>query len=187
MNFAQSRNIVRQLNLSGLFLICLALLLGGCQASKPKLSPEAKALEKQLLGDLKTLTPQLTGPVAQEDWSAVTSILQTAYENMSKEAKSVPELIVVLDRYGITQARFPSLEKGRFDFSNYAQAKKVFNEKTRVQAALYFKGTKIFVVLAPILQNNNLVGGVALAYPADALEKQWHVSEKEFMSLDLNQ
>jgi hypothetical protein len=186
MNFVPSRKTVRQLKLSGVFLICLALLLGGCQAPRPPLSPEAKALKKQLLGNLKKLTPQLIGPVAQEDWPAANSILETAYKNMQQEGKLVPEMIVVLDRNAITQARFPSPHERRYDFSNYAPAKKVFNEKSKVQAALYFKGTKIFVVIAPILQDNNLVGGVALAYPADALEKQWHVSEKEFMSLNLN-
>ena len=37
-----------------------------------------------------------------------------------------------------------------------------------------------------IFQNNNLVGALSLAFSADALEKQWHVSEKEFLSLNLN-
>ncbi|MEJ2071181.1 MAG: hypothetical protein P8X65_13115 [Syntrophobacterales bacterium] len=115
------------------------------------------------------------------------SILQTAYKNMQEEGKSAPEIIVILDRSAITQARFPAPDKKRFDFSNYAPAKKVFNEKRTVQSVLYFKGTKIFVVIAPLLQNNNLVGGVALAFPADAVEKQWRVSEKEFTSMDLNQ
>ncbi len=187
MDIPPSVKTVRQLSLSGWFLICLAVLLGGCQASKPQLGPEAQALKTQLLGDLNKLTSQLVEPVAQEDWPAVEPILQTAYENMPKEAKLVPERIIVLDRNGITQARFPSVDVGQFDFSNYTPAKTVFNEKKKVQAALYFKGTKIFVVIAPLLQNNNLVGAVALAFPAAALEKQWHVSEKEFLSLDLNQ
>jgi len=187
MNFAQSRKTIRQLKLSSVFLLSLSLLLGGCQAPKISLSPEAKALKKQLLGDLNKLTPQLMEPAARQDWPAVEAIMQAAYKDMEKEAKLVPEMIVILDRNGITQGRAPSLGKRRFDFSNYAPAKKVFTEKTRVQAVLYFKETKIFVVIAPLLQNNNLVGALSLAFSADALEKQWHVSEKEFLSLNLNE
>jgi len=170
-----------------LFLICLALLLGGCQAPKPSLSPKAQALKKQLLGDLNKLTPQLTEPVAQEDWPAVEAILKTAYENMSKEAKLAPEMLVVLDRDGITQVRFPSPDESRFDFSNYTQTKTVFNKKRTDQAALYLKGAKIFVVIAPLLQKDTIIGAVSLAFFADTLEKNWQVSEQEFLSMNLNQ
>jgi hypothetical protein len=187
MNFAHARKNVRPLSPSGLFLICLALLLGGCQASKPSLSPEAQALKTKLLGELDKLTPKLTEPVAQQDWPAAEAILQTAFNNMHQEAKLVPETIVALDRNAIIRVRFPSKEQTRFDFSNYTLAKTVFKEKKKVQGKLYLEGMKIFVVLAPLLQKNDLVGGVALAFPADALEKQWHVSEQEFLSINLNQ
>lgn len=187
MNSAYLGKTVRQLSLSGLFLICLAVLLGGCQAPQPPLSPEAQALKTQVLGELEKLTPQLMEPVARQDWPAVEAILQAAYKNMQKEAKLVPEMIVVLDRNGITRARGPSLGERHLDFSNYAPAKVVFTKKRKTQATLYLKGTRILVVLAPILQKDNVIGAVTLSFPAGALEKQWHVSEKEFLSLDLNQ
>jgi hypothetical protein len=186
MDIPPSVKTVRQLGLPGLFLICLAVLLGGCQVSKPPLGPEAQALKTQLLGDLDKLTSQLVEPAAREDWPAVELLLQTAYENMQKEAKLVPKMIVVLDRNSITRVRFPSSDVGQFDFSNYAQAKTTFNKKRKDQAIFYLKGTKIYIVLAPLLQKNNVIGAVALSFLAAALEKQWHVSEKEFLSIDLN-
>lgn len=188
MNFPRSRKTARPLILSGLFLSCLALLLGGCQASKPSLSPEAQALKTKLLGELDKLTPKLTEPVAQQDWPAAETILQTAYQNMHQEAKLVPEAIVVLDRNAITRVRFPAKkEQRRFDFSRYTPARTVFNEKKKVQAQLYLEGVKIFVVIAPILQKANIIGAVALVFPANEMEKNWHVSEETFLSINLNQ
>jgi hypothetical protein len=171
----------------GVLLLCLAVILGGCGTKEPALSPQAQALKKDLVGMLDNLTAQLLEPVSQQDWSAVGHILPTAYGNMQKQATLAPERIVVLDRDGITQARFPSEGEGTFDFSNYTPARIVFREKRTVQATLYFQGKKIFVVLAPLLQKKNLVGAVTLAFPADALERQWNISENQFLSMDLKQ
>lgn len=187
MNIARLGKTVRQLGLSGLFLICLAVLLGGCQAPKPPLSPEAQALKTELRGETDKLVTQLIEPVSKQDWAAVEPILQTTYSNMEDKGKLVPKVIVVLDSNGITQVRFPPADIGHYDFSNYTPAQIVFQEKRKVQATLYFKGIKIFMVLAPLLQQDTVMGAVALIFPANTLEKQWHVSEKEFLSLDLNQ
>jgi len=187
MDIPPSGKTVRQLDLLSLFLICLALLLGGCQAPKPPLSPEAQALKTELRGETDKLVTQLIEPVSKQDWAAVQPILQTTYTNMENKGKLAPKVIVVLDQKGITQVRFPLAEVRHHDFSNYTLAKIVFQEKRKVQATLYFQGIKIFMVLAPLLQKDNVMGAVALIFPADALEKQWRVSEKEFLSLDLNQ
>lgn len=168
-------------------LACLAVILIGCQAQKPPLSKEAQALKKKLLGEIDKLTTQLVGPVSKQDWEAVKLILQTTYENMQKEATLVPEMIVVLDRNSISRVRVPSTEERHFDFSNYTQAKTVFNEKKKVQATLYFKGMKIYVFLAPLLHNSKVLGAVSITFSENELEKKWGISEKEFLSIDFNQ
>ena len=187
MSVANLGKTIRKLSLSGFFLSCLAVLLVGCQASKPSLSPEAQTLKTELRGETDKLVTQLIEPVSKQDWAAVEPILQTTYSNMEDKGKLVPKVIVVLDSNGITQGRFPPADIGHYDFSNYTPAQIVFKEKRKVQATLYFKGIKVFMVLAPLLQNDNVIGAVALIFPADAVEKQWHVSEKEFLSIDLNQ
>lgn len=170
----------------GVFLICLALILGGCRAQEPPLSPEARALKKELLGKIQTLTTQLIEPVSNQDWDAVKPILQTAYENMEKEAKLLPLMIAVLDRNGITRARVPSEVERHFDFSRYKPARVAFEKKRKTQALLYLGEQKIFLLLVPLLQNNKVLGAVTLSYSKNELQKQWNVSQEEFLSLDFN-
>lgn len=178
---------VKGARIGGVLLICLGVILGGCGSPEPRLSPAAQALKTEVLGEINYLTEQLVPPVANRDWEAVKPVLQASYENVTGEGKPVPWQIVVLDANGISRVRFPSELEGHFDFSNYKPAKTVFNKKKKVQAALYLKGAKIFIVLAPLLQKDKVLGAVALAFSAGELQKTWQVSEEEFLSLDLNQ
>src|SRR3974390_1145279 len=88
-------------------VICLAVLLAGCQSKGPPLSKEAQAVKKVLLEEMNKLTTALREPVARQDWPAVEPILQTFQEEMKKRGQAVPSALLVLDRNGISQVRFP--------------------------------------------------------------------------------
>lgn len=171
--------------LQGVLLICLAVVLLGCRTQQPPLSPEAQALKQELLGEIQTLTTQVIEPVSRQDWDAVKPILQTTYEKMKKQARLLPLMLMVLDRDGITRVRVPSEVERHFDFSRYKPARVAFEKKRKTQALLYLGEEKIFLVLAPLLQNNKVLGAVALSYSKNELQ-QWQVSEEEFLRLDLN-
>ena len=167
-------------------VICLAVILGGCGAPKPMLSKKAQVLKKELLGEIQNLTPQLIDPVSKQDWEAVKPILQASYETMQKAGKLAPQTIVLMDQNGIVHERFPPSKESHFDFSNYAPVKTMFAEKRKVQTTLYLKGTKIYVILTPLLKENEVLGGLAMVFLESEIEK-WKVSEKEFLDINFNE
>jgi hypothetical protein len=167
-------------------IICLAVVLGGCQSKGPSLSREAQVVKKELLAEMNKLTTALTEPVAKQDWEAVGTILQTSSAEMKKSGQVVPAILVVLDQNGITQGRFPPRKVGQMDFMNYEPTQIVFNEKRKTQAMVYLGGSKVFVFLAPVLKNDQVIGAVAMGFPEEELQR-WKVSENEFLGIDFNQ
>lgn len=165
-------------------VICLAVVLPGCGKKEIPLSKAAQACKENLLKEMAILTRTLAEPVARQDWSAAQSVLQDSYERIVKEGKFVPFRIVALDRYGNNQASFPKAE-GRYNFSTYEPAKRVYNQKRKTQALLYLKEKKIFTVIAPLLRQAQVTGAVVMGFWEDELQK-WKVSEKEFMGMDFN-
>ena len=167
-------------------VVCLAVLLGGCQSKGPPLSPEAQAVKKELLGEMGKLTTALAEPVARQDWEAVHPILQASYEEMKKSGKVVESYLAVLDGNGVMQDRFPAKKIEHPDFRNYKSVKIVLNEKRKAQEMLYLGGAKIFILMAPVLKNDQVIGAVAMGFPEEELQR-WKVPEKEFLSIDFNQ
>jgi hypothetical protein len=165
--------------------VCVAVILGGCQSKEVPLSKAAQAVKQGLLGEMARLRTPLAEPVAKQDWQAVIAILQTSYEKMEKEGKFIPARIVVLDRNGVTQVRYPPVKGGPLDFSNYEQVKTVFAKKQKIQAMLYLEGKKVFLLIAPLLQPGQVAGAVVMGFPEEELQR-WEVPEKEFLSIDFN-
>ena len=167
-------------------VICLAVVVGGCQSKEPSLSKAALSVKEGLLGEMGKLTAALAEPAGKRDWLAAEPILKASYEEMKKTGKFVPMGIVVLDRDGVTQDRFPPVKRAQMDFSNYAPAKSVLEEKKKTAAMLYLEGAKIFIFMAPLLHQDQVTGAVALGFPEGELQK-WRVSEKEILGIDFNQ
>jgi hypothetical protein len=167
-------------------VICLAVMLGGCQSKEIPLSKAAQACKQGLLGEMNMLTTALAGPVAKQEWEAAIPILQTSFEKLEKEGKFIPVRVVVLDRDSITQGAFPPRKGGPLDFSKYEPARIVFAQKRKTQAMLYLEGKKIFIFMAPLLQQDQVIGAVTMGFPEGELQK-WKVTEKEFLSIDFNQ
>jgi hypothetical protein len=167
-------------------VVCLAMILGGCGKKEVPLSKAAQTCRKSLLAEMKMLTTALTGPVAKQDWGSVQTILQTSLEKLQKAGMYAPDRIGVMDRDGITQGMFPPRKIASMDFSNYQPARTVYEQKRITQAMLYLEGNKIFILIAPLLQKDQLTGAVAMIFPDESLQK-WQVSEKEFLGIDFNQ
>jgi hypothetical protein len=155
----------------------LAVMLAGCQSQGPSLGKAA---------EMNKLIAALTEPAAQENWQAVQPILQAAYEEMQKKGKVVPAALLVMDKNGIAQDRFPPKNVGKMDFMSYEPAKTVYQNKKKAQAMFYLGGAKIFVLIAPILQGDQVAGALVMGFPDEEL-KRWQVSEKDFLSIDFNQ
>ncbi|MFZ2086949.1 MAG: hypothetical protein WAU47_00105, partial [Desulfobaccales bacterium] len=167
-------------------LMGLAVVFGGCQAKEVPLSQEAQGLKKDMLGELDKLTAAVLTPAARQDWQALNPIVQTFYEEMVKAGKVLPFRIGVLDRDGVARGMFPPAKEQGLDFSGYATTKTVFNEKKKAQTALHLGEKKIFAVVSPLLEKNQVIGAVALVFIEEELQKTWKVSEKEFLVIDFN-
>jgi hypothetical protein len=167
-------------------VICLAVILGGCQSKETPLSKQAQAVRQELLGEMTQLSGALAEPVAKQEWQALGPILQSSYQEMKKQGRLVPIRIVVLDRDGLIQDRFPPTSQEKLDFSKYEPTKIVFGQKRKTQARLYLEGKKIFIVMAPLLQQDQVTGAVVMGFSEEELQK-WQVPEKEFLSIDFNQ
>jgi hypothetical protein len=166
-------------------VICLAMILGGCSKKEVPLSKAAETCKKSLLAEMNMLTASLTGPASQQDWGTVKTILQTSFGKMQKEGMFAPDRIGVLDRDGITQGVFPLRGIGKMDFRNYQPAQIVYEQKKITQTMLYLEGNKIFVLIAPLLQKDQVSGAAVMIFPEESLKK-WHVPEKEFLSINFN-
>ena len=178
--------IARSVHPWACLIIMFALMAAGCSKAAP-LSKNAAALKKELLSDMNILTAALSEPVAKQDWQAVESILPAKVAELKKRGDVAPASIVVVDKNAISQARFPAGEHRQgLDFMNYQPAQVVFREKKKTQAQLFIGDKKIFVFIAPILQQDQVIGAVAMGFPEEAL-KIWKVSEQEFLNIDFNQ
>jgi hypothetical protein len=167
-------------------LMGLAMVLGGCQAKEVPLSTEAQVLKKDLLGELGKLTAAVLTPAARQDWQAVNSIVQTFYEEMVKAGKGLPFRIGVLDREGVARGGFPPVKEQGLDFSGYATTRTVFTEKKKAQTVLHLGDKKLFVVMSPLLDKDQVKGAAALVFTEEELQKTWKVPEKEFLRIDFN-
>jgi len=179
---------VKRAQIGVVFLICAVVAAGGCSAPQPPPSPQARAFQQQVLQQINNLTEKLTGSLsAGQDWESLKPILQAGYKEMKKQGKPVPQEIVVLDREGITRVRVPSESTRHYDFSQYKPARTALKKKRKGQAILYLKGSKIFIILAPLLQKDKVLGAVALSFSEEEMQKKWQISAEEFLNLDFNQ
>ncbi len=158
-------------------VICLAVMAAGCQSQGPSLSKAAQDVKKELLAEMNKLNAAVAEPASQENWQAVEPILQASFEEMQKQGKVVPAALLVLDRNGIAQDRFPPRNVVQLNFMSYEPAQTVFQEKKKAQAMLYLGGAKIFVLISPILKNDQVAGAVAMGFPEEELNR-WKVSER---------
>jgi len=166
-------------------VICLAVFPGGCQKKEIPLSKTAQTCKAEMLGEMNMLTAALTGPVAQQDWRAAESISQSSFDKLKKAGKLMPFRVGVMDQNAIAQVMVPPRQGEALDFRNYAPARMVYEQKKMAQAVLYLEGHKIFVLVAPLLRQNQVTGAVVLVFPEEEIQK-CHLSDQEFMSIDFN-
>jgi len=166
--------------------VCLAIVLGGCSPKEVPLSQAARTCKQNLLAEMHLLIASLAGAVAHQDWGAVQTILQTSFEKMQKNGRFAPDRIGVLDRDGVAQGVFPPRNTRSLDFRNYQPARTVYQQKKIAQTILYLEGNKIFVLIAPLLQDKEVMGAAVMIFSDESLQK-WRVTEKEFLSINFNQ
>ena len=73
------------------------------------------------------------------------------------------------------------------DFSSYDVVIKAINSKKIQQQRLFLQdGAKLYLVCAPLIREDTLIGLVAIAISSTDAQQKWGLKEKEFLALDFN-
>jgi len=188
------RNIVRSSlfgNKGHLWPVLLAgvvILFFGCQAREAPLSPGAATFKQEIKSCFDNLTAALIEPVTKNDVAGITAALEKVESPAAKLCRLCPFEIGVLKPTGETLAAYPAKGDGKAkNFSSYDLViKAVKTQKVQQQQFFLQNGSKLYLICAPLLRDNTLIGLVVIAVGSEDAEKRWGLKEKEFLGLDFN-
>ncbi len=152
------------------------------------MSPGAASFKQELKSCFDKLVPNLIAPVAKKDVSAITAALEKAESPAVKLCRLCPFEIGVLNPSGETLAIFPCTGDGKTkNFSSYDLIIKATKTKKIQQQRFYLQdGSQLYIVCAPLIQQETVIGLVVVAISSKDAEQRWGLKEKEFLALDFN-
>ncbi len=178
-------------NLLTLPRLFLALLLvpfavGGCAVPPPP-SPEAEAFRLEIKGILTKLQQSLAAPTAQRDIAAIDKILATTAGTSPGICLDCPYRSGVLDDSGVLLTTYPKAGIVGMNFSSFGHFSETIQRRRITQRPVYLPDrSKMYFINAPLVHDRQVVGAVVLALTPADLERKWHLSEAEFLALNLN-
>jgi len=187
-NFLRSSFFGDQGRIWTVFLASAVILLFGCQSREAPLSPGAAAFKKELQDCLANLNTSLKEPVAKRDLAGIRAALEKAESPAVKLCRLCPFEVGVTDASGATLAAYAVKGDGKGkDYSQYDLVIKTINSK-KIQQQRFFLpgGSELYLVCAPLIRQDKLIGLVAIAISAEEASKRWGLMEKEFLALDFN-
>jgi hypothetical protein len=177
-----------QARLWPVLLMSAVILLSGCQAREASLSPGAATFKQEIKSCLTNLVVTLMEPVAKRDLAGIRVALEKAESPAVKLCRLCPFEIGVTDPSGATLASYPFKGDGKGkDYSKYDLVIKTINSK-KIQQQRFFLpgGSVLYLVCAPLIRQEELLGLVAIAISSEEASKRWGLTEKEFLALDFN-
>jgi hypothetical protein len=169
-------------------LLSAVILLFGCQAREAPLSPGAATFKQELKSCITNLSAALMEPVAKLDLAGIRAALEKAESPAVKLCRLCPFEIGVTDPSGATLAAYPGKGDGKGkDYSQYDLVIKTINSK-KIQQQRFFLpgGSELYLVCAPLIRQDKLIGLVAIAISSEEASKRWGLKEKEFLAIDFN-
>jgi len=187
-NFLRSSFGGDQGHLWPVLLAGAVILFFGCQAREAPLSPGAATFKQELKSCLDSLSANLMEPVARKDVAGITAALQNVESPAVKLCRLCPFELGVLNPVGETLAQYPVKGDGKTkDFSSYELVKKAISSKKVQQQGLFLPdSSKLYLICAPLIREDKLVGLVAIAISSKDAEQRWGLTEKEFLGMDFN-
>jgi hypothetical protein len=166
-----------------LLLVCAVLLLFACQ-SRP-LSPAA-SFKKDVKSILDKLCTTLVEPVFKGDVPGIESALSEIEPQFAKMCRMCPFQVGVLNQHGQILVVHPPPERTN-NFSSYDLVIKVISSKMIQQQKFFLQdGPELYVICAPILRQDKVIGLIGIAISAEEAKSKWGLTEKEFMALNFN-
>lgn len=187
MGLGNSAIAVPRSVLTGFFLLAL-MIFPGCTPKEPPNSDAAISFKKEALNTIGYLSPLLADPLSRDDIAGVTKAAKAGLSGKSAINPSLDFRFVVLDKNGVEIAGSGTDQKGeKFNFSNYRVVDEPLNKQKMAQARLYVQGgEKIFVIGSPLVFEKNIVGVLVIGLTMEEVQREWGVSEEEFLLIDFN-
>jgi hypothetical protein len=187
-NFLRGSFFGNQGRLWTAFLASAVILLFGCQAREAPLSPGAATFKQELKDCITNLSAALLEPVAKRDLAGIKLALEKAESPAVKLCRLCPFEIGVTDASGETLAAYPV--KGDGTGKNYSQydlvIKTIHSKKIQQQRFFLPDGSELYLICAPLIRQDKLIGLVAIAISSVEAQKRWDLTEKEFLALNFN-
>jgi hypothetical protein len=173
---------------SWLILVVAATLLLGCQAKPAPLSPAAASFKHEIKSCLDNLSTTLMEPVAKKDVAAISAALEKVESPAVKLCRLCPFQVGVLNQSGEALATYPPRSgNGMKNYSSYDLVTKAINSK-KIQQRMFFlqNGSELYIICAPLVRGNKVIGLIAIAINSKEAEKRWGFQGKDFQGLDFN-
>ena len=171
-----------------LALLAATALLCGCQAKPAPLSPGAANFKHEIEACLKNFSAALMEPLVNKDVAAINAALKKVESPAVKLCSLCPFQVGVMNRIGEILATYPPRSKNNGkNYSNYDLVAKAISSKKIQQQRFYLQnGSELFIICAPLLRGDNLIGLVAIAVNSKDAAQKWDLTEKEFLSINFN-
>jgi len=166
-----------------LLLVGAVLLLFACQS--PPLSP-ADRFKQEVKSILDKLCTTLGEPVSKSDVPGIATVLSEIEPQVVELCRLCPFQVGVMDQHGKILAVHPPTRRNN-NFSDYDLVIKTINSKQIQQQRFFLQdGSALFIICAPILRKDTVIGLTAIAINAEEAKSKWGLTEKEFMDLNFN-
>ena len=152
------------------------------------MNPGIATFKQELKSCLDSLAVTLMEPVIRKDLAGIRDALEKVESPAAKLCRLCPFEIVVLNPSGETLAAYPVKGDGKAkNFSSYDLVIKAISSKKIHQQGFFLQdGAKLYLVCAPLIREDKLIGLVVIAVSSEDAEKRWGLTEKEFLALDFN-
>jgi hypothetical protein len=152
------------------------------------LSPAAVTFKQEIKNCLDNLSTALMEPVAKKDLAGIAAALEKVESPAVKLCRLCPFQIGVLNQSGEALAVYPPKREDKArNFSSYELIIKATNSKKIQQQQFFLQdGSKLYIICAPLIREDAVIGLIAIAINSEDADKKWGFKEKEFLSLDFN-
>jgi hypothetical protein len=188
VNFLRSSFFGDQGHLWPVLFASLVILLFGCQAREAPLSPGAASFKHEIKTCLANISDSLMEPVAKKDVAGIRAALEKVESPAVKLCRLCPFELGVTDPSGETLAIYPVKGDGKGkDYSQYDLVIKAIKSKKIQQQRFFLQdGSELYLICAPLVREDKLIGLVAIAISSEDAAKRWGLTEKEFLAIDFN-
>jgi hypothetical protein len=172
------------------WLAVAALLLAaawGCQSPEPPLRPGAAEFKKEVLACIAKLKADLVAPLVQRDITALNETLKEVEPEAIKLCRMCPFRIGVLNHEGYTLTVYPPKKDAVANFSNYEVVVQTLKSRRISTQRLFLQnGSQVYIICAPILQDDQVLGILAIAVSDQDAKQRWDMTAEEFLAIDFN-